>query len=306
MSNPPAIQLENLSKTYGRGKQAVQALKNVNLQVPPGLVFGFLGPNGAGKTTTIRILMDLIRPTQGTARIHGKSSRSNPEVFSRVGAMVESPNFYEYLNGFDNLSVLARTANLYDPKRLNDILAYVGLADKAHRPVSGYSMGMKQRLGIAAALLGNPDLVLLDEPTNGLDPAGIQEMRGLIRNLAEKFGKTVFVSSHLLHEVEQICDQVAIINQGEVVQQGSVKELLSNGKSELRLLVKPLDKALEIISGKIPHRIEEEWIITTVPPKQVPTLVRHFVDQGLEVHQVVQSRQTLEEFFISVTGGKNG
>lgn len=296
-----AIQTQNLSKTFGRGAQTVQALKNIDLEVPTGQVFGFLGPNGAGKTTTIRVLMNLIRPTEGRASIFGQDVQTERQVLKKVGAMVENPAFYGYMNGRDNLVVLARTAGVYDPERTEVLLKEVGLGKNANRPVKGYSLGMKQRLGIAAALLSDPDLVLLDEPTNGLDPAGIQEMRGFIRGLAEKYEKTVFICSHLLHEVEQVCDQVAIINKGEIIQQGMVKDLLATEQTDLRLLVTPQQKAIELLHDKLKLKIDNEWLTTAIPPKHVPTLVKFLVGQGIEVHQVVQKQQSLEEYFIAVT-----
>ena len=296
-----AIQIQNLSKTFGRGDQTVQALNNINLEVPAGQVFGFLGPNGAGKTTTIRVLMTLVRPTEGRAYIFGQDVQSDRQVLRKVGAMVENPAFYGYMNGRDNLAVLARTTGIYNPGRIEVLLKEVGLEKNANRRVKGYSLGMKQRLGIAAALLSDPNLVLLDEPTNGLDPAGIQEMRELIRRLAEKYHKTVFICSHVLYEVEQVCDQVAIINQGEIVRQGMVKDLLDSGQTELHLHVTPQQKAINLIQGKLKWKLEDEWLITTVPPEFVPPLINFLVRQGVQIHQVVQKQQSLEDFFLTVT-----
>lgn len=296
-----AIQLQNISKIFGRGEHAVQALKKIDLVVPTGQVFGFLGPNGAGKTTTIRVLMDLVRPTTGRASIFGQDVQSGHQVLRKVGAMVENPAFYGYLNGRDNLAVLARTSGAYDPKRIDQLLQDVGLEKKAHRPVKGYSLGMKQRLGIAAALLSDPDLVLLDEPTNGLDPAGIQDMRSFIRGLAENYGKTVFICSHLLYEIEQVCDQVAIIHQGGIIRQGRVNDLLAAGQTRLRLLVTPQNKAIELFQGRLKVDLDQEWISTSLPANQVPRLVKYLVGHGIEVHQVVQKHQSLEEFFLAVT-----
>jgi ABC-2 type transport system ATP-binding protein len=222
-------------------------------------------------------------------------------VLKKVGAMVENPTFYGYMNGRDNLVVLARTAGVYDPEWIEVLLEEVGLGKNANRPVKGYSLGMKQRLGIAAALLNDPDLVLLDEPTNGLDPAGIQEMRGFIRGLVEKYEKTAFICSHLLYEVEQVCDQVAIINKGEIIQQGMVKDLLAAGQTDLRLLVTPQKNAIDLLQDKLKLKIEDQWLTTTIPPKYVPTLVIFLVGQGIKVHQVVQKQQSLEEYFIAVT-----
>lgn len=296
-----AIQTRNLSKTFGRGPDSIQAIKNINLEVPTGQIFGFLGPNGAGKTTTIRVLMKLIRPSKGQIKIFGKDLQTEPDVLKKVGAMVENPAFYNYMNGYDNLIVLARTAGIYNPEWINMLLNDIGLEKSAYRQVKGYSLGMKQRLGIAATLLTDPDLILLDEPTNGLDPAGIQEMRLFIRRLAEKYGKTIFICSHLLYEVEQICDQVAIINQGEIVRQGMVKDLLAAEQTSLRLQLSPQQIAVDLLKNKLNLYIENEWIKTNIPQKYVPTLVRFLIEHGIKVHQVVQKQQSLEEYFIAVT-----
>lgn len=296
-----AIQTRNLSKTFGRGPESIQAIKNINLEVPTGQIFGFLGPNGAGKTTTIRVLMKLIRPSKGQIKIFGKDLQTEPDVLKKVGAMVENPAFYNYMNGYDNLIVLARTAGIYNPEGINMLLNDIGLEKSAYRQVKGYSLGMKQRLGIAATLLTDPDLILLDEPTNGLDPAGIQEMRLFIRRLAEKYGKTIFICSHLLYEVEQICDQVAIINQGEIVRQGMVKDLLAAEQTSLRLQLSPQQIAVDLLKNKLNLYIENEWIKTNIPQKYVPTLVRFLIEHGIKVHQVVQKQQSLEEYFIAVT-----
>ena len=247
MSVPPAIRIHNLSKTFGRRRKRIEAVKHVTLEIPVGQVYGFLGPNGAGKTTTIRMLLDLIKPTEGEVTIFGKHVRHEHGVLRRVGAIVEGAAFYNFLTGRRNLEVLARTANEFDPRRIDALLEQVGLAHRAHQRVKGYSTGMKQRLGLAAALLSDPDLLILDEPTNGLDPEGMHEIRQFIRSLADDHGKTVFLSSHLLGEVEQVCDRVAIINLGEIVREGVVAELLE-GKSRLRVEASPLDRAAAVLS----------------------------------------------------------
>jgi ABC-2 type transport system ATP-binding protein len=301
MQPTPAIRLENLSKTFGRGRDIVQAVKNVDLEVQAGQVYGFLGPNGAGKTTTIRMLMNLIRPTQGTAWIFDQDVRRNPSVLKRVGALVEGAAFYGYMNGRDNLAVLARTANDYRRERIESLLEQMGLLERAGQPVSKYSLGMKQRLGIAAALLNDPELVILDEPTNGLDPSGIQEMRSFIRDLAKQQGKTVFLSSHLLHEVEQVCDRVAIIYKGAIVREGIVSELLAGGEAELRVQATPLRRAAAVIKDAWPVSVNRSWLTVAAQPKESPQIVRLLVSQDVEVHQVIIRHPSLEEYFIDVT-----
>jgi ABC-2 type transport system ATP-binding protein len=303
-----AIRTENLSKTFGRGKDSVAAVKNLNLEVAAGQVYGFLGPNGAGKTTTIRMLMDLIRPSGGGAEVFGRSVRA-AGALKRVGGLVEGPAFYGYLSGSNNLEVLARTADDFRPERIRDLLEQVGLAARARQKVGAYSMGMKQRLGVAAALLGDPDLVILDEPTNGLDPAGIQEMRGFIRSLAGERGKTVFISSHLLNEVEQTCDRVAIIHRGELIREGPVSKLLAESASGLRIQAEPADLAEQVLGEQWEVSRESApgdvlpWLRIEAPPQESPRVVELLVGRGVRVHQAVIQRQTLESYFLAATDG---
>jgi ABC-2 type transport system ATP-binding protein len=294
-----AIHIEDLSKTFGRGKKRIQAVINLNLDVQIGQVYGFLGPNGAGKTTTIRMLLDLIRPNQGRVLVYGQDVRQQHEVLRRVGAIVEGASFYNFLPARKNLEVFARTSDHYDPDRIDALLVQVGLAERAKQRVKGYSTGMKQRLGLAAALLDDPDLLVLDEPTNGLDPNGMHEIRLFIRELADQHGKTIFLSSHLLNEVEQICDRVAIINKGEMVREGPVTELLS-GKLWLRVEASPLDKAAEVLREHWSLSTNGEWLTVNAPREDAPHVVRTLVEQGIDVYQVAAQRQTLEEFFLSV------
>jgi len=306
MPNTPAIRTENLSKTFGKGKTFITAVKGLNLEVARGQVYGFLGPNGAGKTTTIRMLMDLIRPSAGRAEINGRTVRE-AGALARVGGLVEGPAFYGYLSGRNNLEVLARTADDYRPERILNLLEQVGLAARAGQPVSSYSLGMKQRLGVAAALLGDPDLVVLDEPTNGLDPAGIQEMRGFIRGLVRERGKMVFISSHLLNEVEQTCDRVAIIQKGEMIREGPVAGLLAESASNLRIQAAPLEQAEQALRER--WKISREsipgdavpWLVVEAPPEESPLVVEFLVGHGIRVHQVVVQRQTLESYFLAAT-----
>jgi ABC-2 type transport system ATP-binding protein len=301
-----AIRTENLGKAFGRGDKAVEAVKNLDLSIESGQVYGFLGPNGAGKTTTIRMIVDLVRPTMGTALLYGQNVRKNRDVLRRVSAMVEIPGFYGFLSARNNLEILARSANGYDEKLVDQLLEQAGLAESADRRVSEYSTGMKQRLGVASTLLSDPDLIVLDEPTNGLDPIGIQEMRGFIRGLVDTEGKTVFLSSHILHEVEQVCDRVAIINKGECVQEGVVSELLGNGHHGLRLQVMPIEAAVSSIRNKWPVTIDGPWLVVSASPEEAPEIVRRLVDQEINVQQVVAKQQTLEELFMQATDPRNG
>ncbi len=295
-----ALRLHHVAKTFGRGKKQVQALKNLDLEVQAGQVYGFLGPNGAGKTTTIRILLDLIRPTRGQAAIYGRDPRRDHGVLGQVGAIVEGAAFYPFLSGRRNLEVLARTGGAYDRGRIDSLLEQVGLAERAGQYVRGYSTGMKQRLGLAAALLSDPDLLILDEPTNGLDPAGIQEMRVFIRDLVDRHGKTVFLSSHILSEIEQVCDRVAIINQGALVREGAVADLLA-GSAELRVEAAPLAHAAEVLAARWPVQPNGQSITVRADRAAIPEVVRALVAAEVDVFQVVSQRQTLEDYFLSVT-----
>jgi ABC-2 type transport system ATP-binding protein len=299
--NAPAIAVQRVHKQFGRGKRRVKAVDNLTLEVQAGQVYGFLGPNGAGKTTTIRMILDLIRPTQGQVSLYGQPVRQNSGLLRRVGALVEGATFYPYLTGRKNLEVLARTGGYFDPRRIQSLLELVGMADRADRPTRGYSTGMKQRLGVAAALLGDPDLVILDEPTNGLDPAGILEMRALIRRLTDEQGKTVFLSSHMLNEVEQICDRVAIINRGQLLREGEVKALLAE-KTRLRIEADPLPAAMQVLEPRWTLSMDgDAAFYVHAGREQAPQIVEQLVNGGAQVYQVTLQRQSLEEFFLEAT-----
>ncbi len=299
MSPTPAIQLQNLSKQFGRRSKKFFAVKNLNLTVEAGQVYGFLGPNGAGKSTTIRMMMDLIHPTTGQVRLFDRPVKKEREVLGRAGALVEGAAFYDFLTGRQNLRTLAQTSGCYDAERAESLLAQLNLAEQADRRVKGYSTGMKQRLGLAAALLTDPDLVILDEPTNGLDPAGIQEMRRFIRDLVDRQEKTVFLSSHLLGEVEQICDRVAIINQGEIVREGNVRHLLDQ-KGELVLEVEPLHAAIEALKERWQTTPNGNELLVTAGREETPQIAESLINAGVSLYQIQNRRQTLEQFFLSV------
>ena len=307
MSDSVAIRIENLHKHFGRRrKKRVQAVKNLSLEVAAGQVYGFLGPNGAGKTTTIRMLLDLIRPNQGDVYLFDQHVRRERGVLGRVGAMVEGATFYNYLTGRRNLQVFALTSNLDLPEaRFDKVLALVDMKERSLRRVKGYSTGMKQRLGIAAAMLTDPDLLILDEPTNGLDPHGIAEIRELIRKLADETGKTIFLSSHQLGEVEQICDQVAIINKGELLREGNIVDLVA-GKAQFRILAKPLEKALAVVTAHWTCETQpDDALLVDVQKDDTPLVVKKLVDNDIQVYEVFPYRQTLEDIFLSVTEGED-
>lgn len=307
MSNSAAICIENLHKHFGwRQGRRVQAVKNLNLEVTAGQVYGFLGPNGAGKTTTIRMLLDLIRPNQGDVYLFGQHVRREREVLHRVGSLVEGAAFYDFLTGRRNLEVFALTSNLdVPPERFDNVLTLVDMKERSMRRVKGYSTGMKQRLGIAAAMLTDPDLLILDEPANGLDPQGIAEIRGLVRKLADEYGKTIFLSSHQLGEVEQVCDRVAIINKGELIREGRVADLVTE-KAQYRIRVKPLDRAAAVINGHwtcVSHT--DDALLISLGDEDTPIIVKKLVDNDIQVYEVSPYRQSLEDYFLAVTEGEN-
>jgi len=295
----PVLELVRLCKTYGGGKNAVRAVRDVSISVGPGQVYGFLGPNGAGKSTTIRMLLGLIAPTSGEVRLFGCDIKSDPSVLRRVGSLVDGGAFYPFLSGRRNLEVLAKTQG-GGADRIDALLGQVGLASAASRKVKGYSTGMRQRLGVAAALLNDPQVVILDEPVNGLDAAGIQEMRDLVRSLAADQGKTVFLSSHLLHEVQQVCDHVSIVSKGAVVRESSIAELLRQDDG-LRLDAAPLDVAQAALSGRWDAKVEGTSLRIQASHAEAPEVVRRLVGAGVDIFGIAREQRNLEEVFLSIT-----
>ena len=296
MQTESAVEVRGLSKHYGNGVRAVDA---ISLTVRRGEVYGFLGPNGAGKTTTARMLLGLIRPTGGEATVLGRAP-GDPEALARIGALIEGPGFYPYLSGRDNLRVLARYAGT-DRERIDEVLDVVDLSERAGDLFTRYSLGMKQRLGVAAALLKDPDLVILDEPTNGLDPAGMRDMRGLIRRLGDE-GRTVLLSSHLLREVQQVCDRVGVINDGKVLTESTVAEL--RGSAELRVGTPEPARAVEVVRA-MPEvsdvRVTGGTLRLTVDETHTAHVNRVLVDHGVEVTELRRDERELEDVFFELT-----
>jgi len=301
----PVLELANISKTYGRRGGAVNAVRGVSLSVGAGEVYGFLGPNGAGKSTTIRMLLGLIAPSEGVVRLFGRDLRTDPSVLRRVGSLVDGGNFYPFLSGRRNLEVLAKTHG-GGGERIEALLDQVGLARDAKRKVKGYSTGMRQRLGVAAALLTDPDIVILDEPVNGLDAAGIQEMRALIRSLAEDRGKTVFLSSHLLNEVQQVCDRVAIIHKGEVVRESRVADLLRQDSRGLRIEATPIDKAEAALAGRWAIERKGDALLVAASRAEAPEVVKRLVDAGADLFGLASVQSSLEDVFLAITAEEPG
>lgn len=294
--NELVVETDGLTKRYGDRL----AVDRVSMTVRRGEVYGFLGPNGAGKTTTLRMMLGLIRPTAGSASVLGRPA-GRPEVTARIGALIEGPGFYPYLSGRDNLRTMARYQGLAHAE-VDRVLEMVDLADRAKDTFKGYSLGMKQRLGVAAAMLGSPDLLVLDEPTNGLDPAGMADMRALVVSLATA-GQTVLLSSHLLAEVQEICDRVGVIDQGRLLRESTVAEL--RGGATLRIRATPEDTALAVVmriaGDEGVRRVGNEWLEIDLPASAAPDVVRHLVARAVDVHEVTVAERSLEDAFFEMT-----
>ncbi|MGA8116974.1 MAG: ATP-binding cassette domain-containing protein [Actinocatenispora sp.] len=284
-----------LTKRYGE----LHAVRDLDLTVRAGEVYGFLGPNGAGKTTTLRMLLGLVRPTAGTVLLHGRP----PGSLAGVGALIEGPAFYPYLSGRDNLRVLARHAGVAT-RRVDVVLDLVDLAGRGGDRYATYSLGMKQRLGVAAALLKDPRLLILDEPTNGLDPAGMADMRAMVRRLGAA-GCTVLVSSHLLSEVEQICDRVGVISRGRLVREGTVADF--TGTAELRIVATPLDvaaKHAKALLGPEAVTVVDGGLQLAVGADRAGEINTALVAAGVTVSELRTVERDLEQAFFELTGGE--
>lgn len=297
------VEIDGLHKQFG----TVVAVRNLSLRVPRGGVFGLLGPNGSGKTTTIGLLLGLVRPTSGSIRLFGTDVRGAHEAaLRRIGAMVESPAFYPDLSGRANLRYFQGIGAGSTGRSIAELLDLVGLAGRADSKFRTYSLGMKQRLGIAYALLGNPELVFLDEPTNGLDPAGMAEIRELIPRLS-RAGHTIVLSSHLLHEVEQVCDDVAILSRGQLLAQGKVRDLLrSQGAVRLKTTddgqARKILGALDWVSSV---SIEEQYLTAGVPPERAGDLTRALCQHDVFVTEMLPRKVSLESYFLQVTEARS-
>jgi ABC-2 type transport system ATP-binding protein len=296
----PVLRVVNLVKRFGN----VTALTGLNLQVLPGEVYGLLGPNGAGKSTLIGSILGLVKPNGGAIEVFGQDARHNrSEVLRRTGAVIESPAFYPYMGGSDNLQVVARTIGGVAQGRIDEMLELVGLGARGKDKVKTYSTGMRQRLGLASVLLGNPDLVILDEPTSGLDPAGALEFRRLIRSVATEQGKTVFISSHLLTEVEQMCDRVGIIKLGQTVAEGRLEDLLQEDSAVI-FQVDNTEVALKLMKDKglkVGMENGDGLIWAGIAPGEIGMWNTALVRAGIEVSKIVERKSSLEAFFLDIT-----
>lgn len=303
MNSEKIIEIKNLTKDF----KEVKAVDNLNLNVYRGDVFGFLGPNGAGKSTTIRMLLSLIRPSQGSIKIFNKSINEHRiDILKNIGAIVEKPDFYKNLSAFKNLEILGRISGKNITKnRIMEMLEIVGLEKRANSKVKTYSHGMKQRLGIAQALLHDPELIILDEPTTGLDPQGMKEIRDLILLLISEQKKTIFLSSHILHEVELVANRMIIINKGMTKVEGYVQDLLKSNFVKVTFEVDNENKCIELLK-------ESRWmekfnstsngkIIFTLENEEIHLLNKFLVEGGIEIRAIIPTR-SLEDYFLKITG----
>ncbi|EJV55140.1 MULTISPECIES: ABC transporter ATP-binding protein [Bacillus cereus group] len=293
------VETEDLTKTYG----AVNSVNQLQMQVGKGEIYGFLGPNGAGKTTTIRMLLGLIKPTTGNIKVFNRDLKTNRiDILREVGSLVESPSYYGHLTGHENLEVIRQMLQV-PKKNIDEVLRIVRLEKQKDKLVKQYSLGMKQRLGIAMALLGNPKLLILDEPTNGLDPAGIQEIRELIKQLPKQYDMTVVISSHLLNEMDQIATQVGIINSGQLIFQDKIEVLRKKSQASMKIRVNDVVKAHQILEQHQIHLgLEGDCLVTHQQEDHLISHINHLlVQQNISVYRIEEEKHTLEEIFLSLT-----
>ena len=297
------VQTRGLCKQYGK----VLRVNHLDLQVPEGAIYGFLGPNGAGKSTTLKMILGLVRPTAGSISVFGKevNGHNRLDMLKQVGSLIESPSYYGHLTGEENLKVV-QTLRGVPEKDVYEVLEIVRLEGQRSKKVAHYSLGMKQRLGLAAALLGFPRLLILDEPTNGLDPAGIQEMRELICSLPARFGMTVLVSSHLLSEIDQMADHVGIIREGELVFQDTLETLHRHSRHNLALRTGDNEGALKLLhQNRVPCAQEEDYILLPrLDDPDAAKLIRYLIGHGVDVLRLEERQKSLEDIFLELTGGK--
>ena len=302
LDNEKVIEVENLSKQF----KELKAVDNLNFSVYRGDVFGFLGPNGAGKSTTIRMLLSLISPSEGNIKLFGNSlANHRKDILKRIGAIVEKPDFYGYLSAYKNLEILAKISGAeISSKKIMEVLELVGLDKRYKSKVKTFSHGMKQRLGLAQALLHNPELIILDEPTTGLDPQGMKEIRDLILYLSKEEKKTIFLSSHILYEVELVANRMIIINKGSARVEGKVEELLNANKLKVTFEIDDWEKTKTLISNtawidKFESNINGK-VVFLLKPEEIHVLNKYLVDNNIAVSAVIPTR-SLEEYFLNIT-----
>ena len=298
MENKTILSVKNLNKSFGDFK----AVNNMNLQVNQGDIYGFLGPNGAGKSTTLRMVLGLIKPDSGEILINGKSNSGSKRNFlTSIGALIEKPDFYKNLSAYDNLKILYKMSKLKDTNRISEVLKEVDLLDKKNQKVGGFSQGMKQRLGIAQTLMHQPSIIILDEPSNGLDPQGQSDMRSLILRINQEMGITVIISSHILSEIEKISNRMVVINKGEKIVEGNVQELMQNELLKVSFKSENLDSiALFLKKQSIDFEGSNNSIVANINEENIPLILKKMVDENISITEMKQMR-TLEELFLGLT-----
>lgn len=298
MEAKPIVKLQNVTKVIGKKK----IIDDLSLDLWPGQITGFLGPNGAGKTTTIRMMTGLMKATSGEVFIDGKAISTNfEETMSKVGVIVENPEMYKFMSGYKNLLHFARMNKNITKARIDEVIAQVGLQNRIHEKVSTYSLGMRQRLGLAQALLHRPKFLILDEPTNGLDPAGIREFRMYLRKIALEDGVSVFVSSHLLAEIELMCDRIAVIQNGKLI---SIQEVKEEQESHYYLEVTPKEQATTFFAIKnISVEVNGDGFVLPLEKNAVPSFIAEMVASNLQIYLFSPHKKTLEDQFLELTGG---
>ena len=294
------IRTQRLSKEYNK----IFRVKDIDLRVPQGAVYGFLGPNGAGKSTTLKMLLGLAKPTQGNINLGKELNEKNRiSILKDIGSLIESPSYYGHLTGLENMTIMQKLLDL-PKKNVNEALKIVRLENQKNKKVSQYSLGMKQRLGIAMAIMKFPKLLILDEPTNGLDPAGIEEIRELIKSLPEKYGMTVLISSHLLSEIDQIATSIGIINHGELVFQDSIKELHNRGQSQIAIKTKNVVSAQKLLNTKGYMSLIQDGYLTieNLKDSDVAKINGMLVHSNIDVFRIEEHKKSLEDIFLELTG----
>lgn len=298
------LKIKNVSKYFGKRK----VIDNLNFEVKQGEIFGFLGPNGAGKTTTIRMILGLMKFDSGEIEINGYDTRKEFEkAMECIGAIVENPDLYKYMSGLENLKLHARIRNI-SIQRVKEVLELVELKDRANDMVGKYSLGMKQRLGLALILLHKPKVLILDEPTNGLDPAGIKLLRDILKEIAHKEGVAVFISSHILAEMQQMCDKIAVINNGKIVRIKDMSNIENSSRETVEIKVKNMEKAVDILQEKfqIESSLEKESIFITVSADKISNIIKELANADVEIKSVIPKENSIEEIFFDATeGGTN-
>ena len=293
------IATENLSKEY----DGVYRVQDLDIRVKEGDIYGFLGPNGAGKSTTMKMLLGLVKPTSGTIEIMGKlfNEKNRKGILQSVGSLIEAPSYYGHLTGHENIELIRRLLDL-PQKNIDEAIHIVRLENQMNKKVKNYSLGMKQRLGIAMALAREPKLLILDEPTNGLDPAGIEEMRGLIKTLPSKYGMTVMISSHILSEIDQMATVIGIINQGSLIFQERMSVLDEQRKPQIILKTSDDDTAYRFLAKLNPQRTLNGLQLGALTDEQTGAVVRELCSNNLSVYRVEEHRESLEDIFLTLTG----